>query len=61
MTFEEMERTMEFLVESAAKHDAQIGQLIAAVNQDGEHIRGLVRLAELHHERLARLEGGEAE
>jgi hypothetical protein len=33
------------------------GEISTALQQDGEHIRALVRVAELHHERLERLEG----
>jgi len=56
------ERQVEFLLQSQAKHDAQIGAmtdkisaLLEAVRQDGENIRGLARIAEIH-ERLSRLE-----
>lgn len=35
-----------------------IDQLRMAIAQDAENIRGFVRIAELHHERLERLEGG---
>lgn len=38
---------------------ATVDKLVVAVKQDGENIRGLVRIAELHHERLVRLEGGQ--
>jgi len=31
-------------------------EISTALQQDGEHIRALVRVAELHHERLSRLE-----
>jgi len=36
---------------------ATVDQLVVAVRQDGENIRALARIAELHHERLERLEG----
>jgi hypothetical protein len=61
MTGEEMERAIEFLTAQAAKHDAQISQLIEAANQDGENIRSLARIAEIHERRITRLEGGEGE
>jgi archaellum component FlaC len=32
------------------------GELRAAIQQDAENIRALARIAELHHERLGRLE-----
>jgi hypothetical protein len=34
-----------------------LARLNAVVAQDGEHIRALARIAEIHHERLERLEG----
>lgn len=58
MTREEMERAIEFLTESAAKHDAQIGELIKVANQDAENIRALARVVEIQHERITRLEDG---
>jgi hypothetical protein len=58
MTWEQMERAMEFLTNQAAKHDAQIGELIRVTNQDAENIRGLARIAEIHDRRLTGLEGG---
>jgi hypothetical protein len=68
MTWEQMEKAIAFLTESAAKHDAQIGQLIEATNQDARniremagHIQELVRLAEIQNERITRLEGDERE
>jgi hypothetical protein len=57
MTWEQIERTIEFLTQQAAKHDAQIGQLIAVTNQDAENIRALARVAEIHERRLEKLEG----
>ena len=33
-------------------------QISAALQQDAENIRALARIAELHHQRLERLEGG---
>ena len=40
--------------ETARQRD--FGELRAAIQQDAENIRALVRIAELHHERLIRLE-----
>jgi prefoldin subunit 5 len=36
-----------------------VQDLRAAIEKNTEHISGLVRVAELHHERLIRLEGSE--
>jgi hypothetical protein len=36
-----------------------VHDLRAAIDKDAENIRGLVRIAEIHHERLSRLEGDE--
>lgn len=68
MTNPEMERAIEFLVTHAADQSAQaaaqsakLDKLIVALEQDAENIRALARIAELHHERLTRLEGGEGD
>jgi hypothetical protein len=37
----------------------EIQDLKAAMQIDAENIRALARIAELHHERLSRLEGGD--
>lgn len=37
-----------------------VQDLRAAIEKNTEHIGRLVRVAELHHERLTRLEGGDA-
>jgi hypothetical protein len=44
------------LTEAQEKNARDIEALKTVVEQDGEHIRALVRIAELHHERLNRLE-----
>lgn len=38
-------------------HDAHIKDLLVASQRDGEHIRALVRIAEMHERRLSDLEG----
>ena len=37
----------------------EVQDLKTAAQQDGENIRGLVRIAEIHERRLSHLEGGE--
>jgi archaellum component FlaC len=48
---EALTQTVELLT-----RDVEALRIIAA--QDGENIRALARIAELHHQRLERLEGG---
>jgi hypothetical protein len=43
----------------AEEQTKQIELLFATATKDGEHIRALVRLAEIHERRLTHLEGGE--
>jgi hypothetical protein len=45
--------------ERFAEIDKRFAQIAKLQEQDGEHIRALVRIAEIHHERPARLEGGQ--
>jgi hypothetical protein len=47
---QDLRATVEKLVIAGQQHSE-------ALRQDAEHIRALVRIAELHHERLERLEG----
>jgi hypothetical protein len=42
--------------ERFAAIDKRFAVIAKAQEQDGEHIRALVRIAEIHHERLSRLE-----
>lgn len=46
---EALTQSCELLLLDSQQHSEQL-------KQDGEHIRALVRIAELHHERLERLE-----
>ena len=41
------------------RHDAEMKAIREAIAADAENIRALARIAELHHERLEHLEGGE--
>ena len=38
-------------------HETEIRETLAAGRQDGENIRALARIAEIHERRLSRLEG----
>jgi cell fate regulator YaaT (PSP1 superfamily) len=40
------------------RHDAEMKVIREAIAADAKNIRALVRIAELHHHRLERLEGG---
>ncbi len=54
MTWEQMERAIEFLTANQADQSAKTSQLIQMTNQDAENIRALVRIAELHERRKCR-------
>ena len=58
---DDMAARQQYHDEAFERQDAAIKNILEALAVDGEHIRGLVRIAELHHERLNRLEGGEPE
>jgi len=60
----EMAARQQYHDEAFERHDTEmktirdgIQKLVAAIAADGENIRALARIAELHHERLERLEG----
>ena len=68
------EEWMEFIRQSIASHDRQIGELteqvtsvtaavaalVKVTNEDASAIRSLARIAERHEERLDNLDGGNA-
>ena len=67
MTLEELKdrhealtQSVELLRDRTQEIYGAIDKVIEASNQDGEHIRALVRIAEIHERRLTDLEGGEA-
>lgn len=51
----------EALTQSVEMMNQQIAELVSALRQDGENIRMLARIAEIHERRLTTLEGGEQE
>jgi hypothetical protein len=59
MTWEQMERAIEFLTNQAAEQSARISQLIQVTNQDADNIRRLANVAEAHERRITRMEGGD--
>jgi hypothetical protein len=58
---EALTQTVELLAamqqDNEKRWEKRFAQITTALQQDGEHIRALARVAELHHERLSRLEG----
>ena len=56
---EALAESLQLLTADVHQLTGNVSRLEALIRQDGEHIRTLARIAELHHERLERLEGGE--
>jgi hypothetical protein len=58
---EALRQTLELTAAMHIDNDREFRERSAAIaklqEQDGEHIRALVRIAEIHHERLSHLEG----
>ena len=48
------------LTDAFERHDAEMKVIREAIAADAENIRALARIAELHHQRLEHLEGGES-
>ena len=48
LNIESLHASVHELFEAVQRHDAQIAQLITAAKQDGENIRALARIAEIH-------------
>jgi succinate dehydrogenase/fumarate reductase flavoprotein subunit len=59
-SLEEMAARQHYHDEAFERHDAEMRVIREAIAADAENIRALARIAELHHQRLEDLEGGEA-
>jgi hypothetical protein len=59
-SLEEMAARQQYHDEAFDRHDAEMKVIREAIAADAENIRALARIAELHHQRLQDLEGGEA-
>jgi hypothetical protein len=53
---EALTQTVELIAAMQRDSEKRIGEITTAIRQDAENIRALVRVAEIHHERLSRLE-----
>lgn len=58
-TVNEMAARQQYHDEAFDRFDAEMKLIREAIAADGENIRARARIAELHHERLNRLEGDE--
>ena len=56
---EALSQTVELLTRDIAEQSKQIAAHSRQLEQDAEHIRALVRIAEIHNARLERLEGNQ--
>ena len=59
VNIESLHSSVSELHASAQEQGRSIDKLIAESRQDGENIRALARIAEVHERRLTDLEGGE--
>ena len=55
---EALTQSVELLAMETRELRAAVSDLRAAVSEDGEHIRALARIAEIHERRITHLEGG---
>ena len=55
----EMTARQQYHDEAFERHDTEMKVIREAIAADTENIRALARIAELHHQRLEHLEGGE--
>ncbi len=56
----EMAARQQYHDEAFERHDSEMKVIREAIAADAENIRALARIAELHHQRLEHLEGGES-
>ena len=54
---EALTMSLELLTRDVQDLTTDVRELRTTAQQDGENIRALARIAEIHHERLPRLEG----
>ena len=52
-------QTLEIIAAMQRDNERRFAEIAANQERDAEHIHALVRIAELHHERLTNLEGGQ--
>jgi hypothetical protein len=53
---EALVQTVELVAAMQRDNEKSIAEINTAIRQDAENIRALVRVAEIHHERLSHLE-----
>jgi hypothetical protein len=56
---EALTQTVELIAAMHRDNEKQFAEIAKVQEQDGEHIRALARIAEIHHERLSHPEGGQ--
>jgi len=56
----EMAARQQYHDEAFERHDSEMRVIREAIAADAENIRALARIAEIHHQRLEHLEGGES-
>jgi len=56
---EALTQTVELIAAMQRDSEKRIDEITTAIRQDAENIRALARVAEIHHERLSRLEDQE--
>ncbi len=57
VNIESLHSSVSELYATVMQHTKQIEEHTKQLEQDAEHIRALVRIAEIHEQRLSRLEG----
>jgi hypothetical protein len=57
---DEMAARQQYHDEAFERTDAELKRILEAIDKDAENIRALARIAEIHNQRLERLENGEA-
>jgi methyl-accepting chemotaxis protein len=56
---EALAQSVEMLKDSIQEQSRNIDKVLAAAERDGENIRALARIAEIHEQRISDLEGGD--
>ena len=57
---EALTQTVEHLALQSEEQNKHLDRILAALDKDGENIRALARIAEIHEHRISELEGGDS-
>jgi hypothetical protein len=58
---EALAQTVEHLARQGEEQNGRMDRILTALEKDGENIRGLARIAEIHEHRISEIENGQSD